>query len=340
MHLTALVSAADHVCCRYRLAAYRPHLERAGHSLTLQPLPRSWWARWRLFRALRGQAVLLQRFLLPRWQLLLLRRNVDKLLFDFDDAVFLRDSYAPRGIHKPSKLRRFAATMSACDAVLAGNGFLAEQAGRYLTRERIHVVPTCVDLEAYPPRSAPGDGKTLVWIGTASTLKGVQSIAAKLDAVADRVPGVRLKVICDRFPTFARMPVVACRWGRATEAGDVVEADVGVSWLPDDDWSRGKCGLKILQYMAAGLPVVTNPIGVHPEMVRPGETGFLATTTDEWVDAIARLVADPELRQRMGMNGQRLVAANYHVAGGARQFVRVVERLAGRARLAVAGGRP
>ena len=106
MRLIALVENAEHVCCRYRLAAFRPALERAGHALELVPLPAGWWARLRLFRSLRGANIILQRRLLPGWQLFLLRRSVQTLLFDFDDAVFLRDSYARKGIHHAGRLHR------------------------------------------------------------------------------------------------------------------------------------------------------------------------------------------------------------------------------------------
>ena len=93
MHLVALVESPEHVCCRYRLAAFRPFLERAGHRLTFAPLPRRWWQCWRGVGELRGAAVVLQRRLLPGWQRRLLRRLAGRLLFDLDDAIFLRDVY-------------------------------------------------------------------------------------------------------------------------------------------------------------------------------------------------------------------------------------------------------
>jgi glycosyltransferase involved in cell wall biosynthesis len=97
--------------------------------------------------------------------------------------------------------------------------------------------------------------------------------------------------------------------------------------VPDDPWSRGKCGLKILQYQAAGLPVVANPVGVQAEMVRDGVTGLTATTTDEWVAAVARLAADGELRRRLGATGRRQVEERYSVAAGARAWQAALERL-------------
>jgi glycosyltransferase involved in cell wall biosynthesis len=327
--LVALVDSPSHVCCRYRLAAFGPHLEAAGHSLELCPLPRRWWSRWALFGRLRGACVVLQRRLLPGWQLTLLRRQVRRLIFDFDDAVFLRDSYAPRGLHEARRLRRFQAIVRACDAVVAGNSFLADHAARWAGLHRVYLIPTCVDSALYPPRrpDATGDGRTLVWIGSSSTLQGLEAIRPLLEELGHSVPGLRLKVICDRFPTLAHLPVVPCPWSAAGEARDLAAGDVGISWVPDDLWSRGKCGLKVLQYMAAGLPVIANPVGVHSEMVRHGETGLLASTVEQWREAVTRLTGDPGLRVRMGQRGRRYLEVRYCVAGAARAWLDVLDRL-------------
>jgi glycosyltransferase involved in cell wall biosynthesis len=97
--------------------------------------------------------------------------------------------------------------------------------------------------------------------------------------------------------------------------------------MPNDEWSRGKCGLKVLQFMAAGLPVVANPVGVHIEMVKPGETGLLAETAREWVQAIGYLAHDPALRQQMGQTARKRVESNYSVSVGARLWLDLLEHL-------------
>jgi glycosyltransferase involved in cell wall biosynthesis len=128
--------------------------------------------------------------------------------------------------------------------------------------------------------------------------------------------------------TLDHLPVDFRPWSGATEGAELAEADIGVSWLPDDSWSRGKCGLKVLQYMAAGLPVIANPVGVQKEMVRHGETGFLAETADEWCEAVQRLAADPQLRRRMGQEGRRIVESDYSVAAGAARWLAALDQLA------------
>src|SRR5204863_198497 len=140
----------------------------------------------------------------------------------------------------------------------------------------------------------------LVWIGSSSTLQGLKQITPLLEHVGRSCRGARLKLVCDAFFRLEHLPTVEARWSEASEGRDLAGADVGIAWVPDDDWSRGKCGLKVLQFMAAGLPVIANPVGVHTETVRHRETGFVASTAGEWTDAVSPLRADPGLRRRMG----------------------------------------
>src|SRR5262245_13816802 len=282
-----------------------------------------------MYRALRGASVILQRHLHPGWQLALLRRQVRHLLFDFDDAVFLRDSYAPKGMNDPRRLRRFAATVRACDAVVAGNAYLADHAARWVGVHRVHLVPTCVDPGRYPlaGHTRVGAGVELVWIGSASTLQGLRLFAPVLELLGRRLPGLRLKVVCDQFLDLWHLPVVPVRWSEAVEAEALAGADVGVSWVPDDAWSRGKCGLKVLQYMAAGLPVVANPVGVQAALVAHGETGYLARTPEQWLQALARLASDPGLRRRFGAAGRRAVESGYSVSAGAARWAEILRGL-------------
>jgi glycosyltransferase involved in cell wall biosynthesis len=319
MHATALVKDPGHVCCRYRLTAFRPAFARAGWTLDFRPWPRGWLSRLLLRRELgEPDLLLLQRKLPPGWQLPLLRRAAPLLAFDFDDAVFLRDSYSPRGCHCPRRARAFAAVVRAADVVVAGNDFLRAQAALWTDAAKVHLVPTCVDLARYDPaeHDRRGPDVRLVWIGSSSTLRGLEQAQGVLEALGARLPGLTLQVICDRFPRLRNLRVLPCPWSAQTEAAELRNADIGLSWLPDDLWSRGKCGLKVLQYMAAGLPVVANPVGVQAEWVRPGETGFLAETAGDLARAVVRLADDPGLRRRMGARGRELVRARFSLAAG------------------------
>jgi glycosyltransferase involved in cell wall biosynthesis len=123
------------------------------------------------------------------------------------------------------------------------------------------------------------------------------------------------------------LPVDFRPWHETTETADLADADIGISWLPDDAWSDGKCSLKVLQYMAAGLPVVANPVGMQKKLVRPGDTGFLAATPDEWEDAVRQLANDPDLRRRMGLAGRRRLEAEYDVSRGTIAWEQVLQSL-------------
>jgi glycosyltransferase involved in cell wall biosynthesis len=328
MKVLALVDAPDHVCCRYRIGAFAPALAAAGVELTLQPFARGPAGRLaQIAGAARFDVTIVQRKLLPRWQIRLLRRRARRLVFDFDDAVLFRDSYDPRGPHCRRREALFATMVGLADAVIAGNAFLAACAGRAgAGAGRTRVIPTCIDLDAYPPapRAGPGPGLELVWIGSSSTLRGLEVQRPLWQRIGREVPGVRLRLICDRFPDFSPLPVVAVPWSEATEAGALAAADIGISWIPDDLWSRGKCGLKILQYQASGLPVVANPVGVHPELVEHGQTGLLVHTDDAWVAAVRVLALDRVERLRMGAAARAAVEANYSVAGWSACFVAAV----------------
>jgi glycosyltransferase involved in cell wall biosynthesis len=330
VHLLALVESPEHVCCRYRLAALRPYLEGAGHTLELHAWPPHWWSRLTLGRALEhADLVIVQRRLLASIWLYLLRRKARALIYDFDDAMSLRDSYAAHGQQSLLRRRRFAAMIRTANAVVAGNTFLSVQATRWTRPDQVHVIPTCVDPDRYPlaVHQRTGAGVQLVWIGSGSTLKGLEVVRPLLEEIGQRCPEARLKLICDQFLKLDRLPLVPCRWSEASEAADLAAADIGISWVPDDAWSRGKCGLKVLQYMAAGLPVVANPVGVQAEMVRHGESGFLAETADQWVAAVQRLVHDPALRQRMGRAGRLRVEADFHIAQAAQSWIALLDEL-------------
>jgi len=118
--------------------------------------------------------------------------------------------------------------------------------------------------------------------------------------------------------------VVLRPWSMESEAAELAECDIGLAWMPDDSWSLGKCGLKVLQYMAAGLPVVANPVGIHREMVIHGETGFIASTPQQWAEAVQRLAADPQLRNKLGAAGRYLAEKRYGVATWAPRFIKVI----------------
>jgi glycosyltransferase involved in cell wall biosynthesis len=332
MNLLALVESPSHVCCRYRIRAFETALHKAGWALTCVALKRGAIGRsLQLPQASQFDSVILQRKLLPGWQLRILRRSARHLVFDFDDAVGYRDSYDRRGPQCPKRQRRFEQTVRAADTIIAGNDFLADCALRAGAKvERVRVIPTCVEPANYPlAQHANSSGPLdLVWIGSSSTLRGLEESRVIWQRLAEAIPHLRLRVICDRFPGTFPLELEPVRWHAETEARELAAGQIGISWLPDDPWSRGKCGLKVLQYQAAGLPVVANPVGVHCEVVSTGQTGFLATTPDDWALAIGVLARDHALRQQMGRAGRQHVETDYSLSAWSETFVTSVTRRA------------
>ncbi len=304
MKLLALIEHDDHVCYRYRIAAMRSDFAQRGWELKSLALAGGVVPFYRQLAAIaQADAVILQRKLLAWWKLRLLRRAAKRLVFDLDDAVFSRDNNSQRAAHSSSRWRRFQAIVSSADMVTAGNAYLVEQAKRAVANNgagKIRHVPTVVNPALYPTakHERRGAAAQLVWIGSRSTMTALDEARPALAAAAQEIGRLPLKVICDAVPTIPEVEVVECRWTETTEATELAAADIGVSWLPEHPWSEGKCGLKVLQYMAAGLPVVANPVAMHKTLVVDGVTGFLAATPAEWSAAIKRLADSADLRQR------------------------------------------
>lgn len=318
--LLALVEKPGHVCYRYRVAAFEPFLRDAGWRLEAEPLAKGIAFLRQLASVDRADTVILQRRLLNWWQLMLLSRRAKRLLFDIDDAVFFRDSNSSRGPESWRRQRRFDATARAANAVLSGNAFLADAVRR--AGGTAIDMPTCVDGALYHPTpSSRTGGIRLVWIGSRSTMPSLDALAAPLAEASRRCPGLTLAVICDAAPSFPGVDIEYVPWSEATEAKALADGDAGISILPEHLWSRGKCGLKVVQYMAAGLPTIANPYGVHDAMIIPGETGLLAKSPAEWSDGIVRLAHDVEFRRRLAAAARKKFDAEYSVCAWGARFV-------------------
>ena len=151
-------------------------------------------------------------------------------MFDFDDAVLFRDSYARRGPFSQLRQERFAATVRVADTVIAGNDFLADCALRAgAPASRVRMIPTCVEPTLYreaarsplPDGQADGGRCDLVWIGSSSTLQGLEQRQPLWDRLGREIPGLSMRVICDRFPGFQSLRVIPVPWSQAWEAQDL-----------------------------------------------------------------------------------------------------------------------
>ncbi|MBI5394062.1 MAG: glycosyltransferase family 4 protein [Verrucomicrobia bacterium] len=309
---------------RLRLDPLKALLSPRGFQVEARLRPADPAACQELFRSAAGyDAVILQRKLLSPADARCLRRHARRLFFDVDDAVMF---YAhPVGWVKRYRKRvRFRATTGALDHVVAGNEYLAG-----FFRERgcpVTVVPTMLDPAHYQLKQhAETRQPTLVWIGSHWTLPYLRQSLPALERAAASVPGLRLVVIADETVASSVLPVETIPWSQEGEAAALCRGDIGIAPTPLDPWTQGKCAFKIIQYMAAGLPVIASPVGSNAEVVVPGETGLLPTRSEEWVEAIIKLCRDDGLRARMGAAGRERVVARYSVQQAADTWARLLE---------------
>jgi len=316
---------------RHRLAALIPVLREAGWECRVERFPRRQyvWRVWRRAASLREfDLLVIAKLKLESGERGVVRRNARRIVYDFDDAVYFskpeRLGDAPdRGRRR---IRKFQATCAIADLVTAGNAVLAEAAR--VSARRVEIVPTGIETAAYPEREAVRDPGRIAWIGLPGNLSYLALAEEALRAAAATHAGVRLRVISDRAPGNFAAPVEFVRWSAESESRSLSECSIGIMPLPDDDWTRGKGGFKLLQYMAAGLPTIASPVGANREIVVEGETGFFAETPRQWQDAVERLLGDPDLRLRMGEAGRRRARESYDRDVIARRVTALYDALA------------
>lgn len=346
--------------CRFRIAQFIPYLHAHGFDVTLSPLLTTEFFRlvhkpgrllqksvgfaglamkrlWSLRRVPQYDVVFIYREIFPigpaalEWLLSL--PGFPPIIFDFDDAIFLPSvSEANRLIAALKAPGKVATIVRRSTHVIAGNEFLAAYARRF--NPAVSIIPTCVDTTRFTPRdpqSAPADspgGPVVGWIGSPTTADYIKGLAGVLETVARRHPFV-LRVSGTGEPVAMPGVVVDNRaWALADEIELFRTCDIGVYPLADDEWSRGKCGFKAIEFMACGVPVVAAAVGVNREIIEDGVNGFLATTDDEWERKLGRLIAEPALRARFAQEGRRTIEERYSLHVNAPRLAEVVRRAA------------
>jgi glycosyltransferase involved in cell wall biosynthesis len=321
MQIAFLSTRATKPSYRFRVERMLPYFAARGHYCETLFLHASFARRLSLYPKLRRfDVVFLQKRLLSRPELMLLRRSARTLVYDLDDAVM----YESDGSEDRRRQTRFAAMMRAADLVVCGNQYLADEASR--ATDRVTIVPTCIDTDAYHPRlrHTNSDQITIGWTGSRSTnpyLNEILPILPRLHApiavkiISETLFGIDLSVL-------GALPRTFIPWSPASEAATF---DVGVMPVPENRFTQGKCGFKALQYMALGIPAVCSPVGVNRDIIHDGLDGFLPRTRDEWFQTISRLVKDPFSRETIGHAGRRRVEAAFSLSDHGPRLVHAVE---------------
>lgn len=254
----------------------------------------------------------------------LLRRPI---IFDFDDAIWKLHTAAVN--RRLGWLKFPGKTATICRLsfhVVVGNEYLAEYARRHC--DRVTIIPSSVDTDRFRPVPKPQtEGRVVVgWSGSSTSQTYLELFAPVVRELA-ALPGVELRIHSDRHPDLPGVPFVWRPWSPETEAAEIAAFDIGLMPMPDDQWSRGKCAMKALLYMAVGAVAVCSPVGANVELIRHGENGLLAATPDEWVECVRALVADADLRKRLGDAGRQTVVDGYSMTSCAARFAQVVREV-------------
>ncbi len=262
----------------------------------------------------------------PAWAEWLISLKVPYVV-DYDDAIF--HNY---DLHK-NKLIRFLlgrkidSVMKNSETVIAGNGYIEDRA-KVAGAKRVVRVPSVVDLRKYKAKTDYSSGKLfkIGWIGSPATAKYLNEAIFYLEEFCVG-KNCKLILIGARDGTFSgkRIEVEVKKWSEDTEAEEISRFDVGIMPLSDGPWERGKCGYKLIQYMACGVPVVGSPVGVNREIIQHGTNGFQVNAREEWIEALNKLYKSADLRKRMGVAGRRLVEDKYSLEVTAPRLVEILK---------------
>jgi glycosyltransferase involved in cell wall biosynthesis len=310
--LLAITDPGCEVSTRYRVTQFEPYLLQRQIHLRTVAWPRLEAEQRALVEsAAEADVVLLQRYLPSRRWLREVRRRARRLVYDFDDAVIYFESSRRQPRLMLDRWWRFQAMMRHCDAVSAGNSYLASLAQLSAQAGRVSVVPTTLEWERYEDEPAPHEAAPVVgWIGTRSTLPYLEQLRRALEQASVETGELTVRVIADQAPDLGKTRVELIRWEAATEVRELKRLRAGLAPLPDDAWTRGKCGLRLLQYLAAGVPAVASPVGMQAQVIAAG-AALSACTEADWHDALRRVLKDDPLAADVAARGKQLVREQF-----------------------------
>lgn len=333
MRLAVLCDDPAGPVVRHRVRAVEPELRAAGFGeIAYAAIPDHLVARLALFRTLSAaDVVLLVRKLFTWAELRALRASARRLVYDFDDAVMFRDPFRGRPVSNVRR-RRFRRSVRSADLVSAGNEYLLGLAAEDAPKTARLLAPTPVDAARYSPGAAKHEGFRVGWIGSRATRAYLDLVAPALRRVREARPDAVIAVMADAPPSqLEGLAVEFTPWSEAGEVAFLRSLDVGLMPLSDDPFSRGKCGFKLLQYMACGVPAVASPVGVNVELLSGGRTGALAATPDDWAPAILRVAADPAAARAAAAAARTLVAERWSARVLGPRFAAALAECAARA---------
>lgn len=261
----------------------------------------------------------------PVFEFLLAKVFRKKIIYDFDDAIWLTDNRYESRFERWWRWRKKVGQICRWSyRISCGNNYLADYARQF--NASVVVNPTTIDTEnLHNPALVKVEKRSerivIGWTGSHSTLKYLEQILPVLQQTELEFPQVEFLVIANRDPKLSLQRYSFLPWSKTAEAADLAKIDIGIMPLPDDEWTRGKCGFKALQYMAMEIPCVASPVGVNNEIIQHGKNGFLAATHSDWKELLALLIKDENLRKKIGKAGRETVVSRYSVKSNSGLFL-------------------
>ncbi|MGZ4098340.1 MAG: glycosyltransferase family 4 protein [Bacteroidia bacterium] len=253
------------------------------------------------------------------------RESGAKVIFDFDDSIWLADTSPGnrkwQWIKRPEK---FFDNIKYASAVIAGNEYLASKAR--LVNSNTFVIPTTIDTDHHVPKPQlrNKDVVTIGWSGSLTTIKHFELLLPVLTRINEKYQGkVHFKIIGEKNYFNPLLTIEAIAWSEETEVDQLNSLDIGIMPLENDEWAMGKCGLKGLSYMACEVTAVMSNVGVNREIIEDGVNGFLASNSDEWFEILSHLIENKELRLKLGKAGRQTVIEKYSFLANKNKYLEV-----------------
>ncbi len=261
----------------------------------------------------------------------LIHKAGDKIIFDFDDAIWNHDvSVGNKNLAWLKRPEKTNDIIALADLVFAGNQYLAEYASNH--NKNVVIVPSTIDLEYYriPAKNFSVTNPVIIgWSGSLTTIEHFKPIIPVLKKLKEKF-GSKIEFKVFGIPEYENeeLGIKGIAWTPENEVSEIASFDIGIMPLPDNEWSRGKCGMKGLQYMALEVATIMSPVGVNKEIIQDGKNGFLASSDEEWLQKISVLVESKELRDKFGKAGRETVEKQYSSDAIRQDYLRYFNELA------------
>lgn len=337
---------------RFRVELYEPYLQEAGIAYDIAPFmdAKTWTLLYRqgsaiqkalgiakgflrriktvLFDIHKYDCVFIHREAAPlgppifEWIIAKLWRK--KVIYDFDDAIWIPNTSRENSL--AGILKAFWKVKHICKwshSVIGGNQFLCDYAAHF--NKNTVLIPTCVDMtRMHNKTKVHHDGTVVIgWTGSHSTLPYLADVMDVLQYTETKF-STKFIVIANRKPDLPLHNWEYIEWNEHTEIEDLLRIDIGIMPLTDDKWSEGKCGFKLIQYLALGIPAVASPVGVNKTIIEQGVNGYTCKTKHEWKDALEKLISDANFRKAAGEEGHKKMLAQFSIEAHKKHLIQLL----------------